>query len=360
MRNFITAFIAAMFLMCAGSGRLAANDVDEIQHLFNRVNNIHFIWQQRDFATLETWAREYREKKTPTQDGGWHIATFYHGFGQSFNERSSLERTRAVWNEVYKEWQKAYPQSPTPHIAHATTLLSEAWALRGGRYSHEVWSEDRTAHIERLRTAKEVLKKHKAIASHDQYYYAVSGDIGVALSETSKEFFGRLDEGIKRYPFYTGYYSRGARYLSPKWGGSAEAFSAWADYAVNQTRSTEGLSIYADLYRDFMHDDFAKDLLATSPKHREKIKQGIADMLQRHLTLSNLQTYRSLACALREPEEIEKLYAAARRLDPQSISPTPRSAAEFCSWPKEPVADLSVVAPPVPGAIPGVQKARTP
>jgi hypothetical protein len=120
------------------------------------------------------------------------------------------------------------------------------------------------------------------------------------------------------------------------------------------------MSLYAGLNRGYAGDDFVKALLASSENHREEIRQGIGETLKRYPTWDIIVETLPLVCALRDPDEVEKLFVVWRSLHNGNISPPPTDIRRFCRWPVEKTVDPSIFAPPVPGADPGVQKAKTP
>lgn len=340
----VAAFAIALVVMAEN---VWAQQVDDEEHQVRQISgNVHFMWQQRKFDQLETWAKEYRDGRKRFPSGGWYIYVFYTGFHLAFDDRETLPRARALWNAAFEEWKKAYPQSPTPYIANAVTLEREAWAIRGGGYASQVWAEDMEKFTSTLREARKSLVSHKKIASTDPYYYALMADIGVPLGEPKKEFFGRLAEGLKRTPDYIGYYYRAARYLSPSWGGDAREFVAWADHAAKVTSA----STYAGIFHDYRGEDFAKYLMFADADHREKLKRGMADAMERYPTLSVRRDMMHLACLMRDPEEVDKNFVAWRKMHRPSAPVEGTNPAEFCQWnkPRRNAGNDPAVLPPPP------------
>jgi hypothetical protein len=351
-----TSLFAVIYLVCAGAGSLAADESIMLQNLQGKV---HFIWQSRDFAQLEAAAKEFREKKTRWPSGGWRLPSFYGGFGLAFERKDMRQDARKLWVEAYTEWKKAYPQSATPHIANAKSLVAEAWSVRGSGPADEVWPEDMALFITRMKEASAALHKHRALLSSDPYYYMLAADIGIALRERQKDYFKRLEEGIAKHPDYLGYYYAGARYLSPQWGGNEKEFLAWIERSAERTRANYGMLVYTGIHVEHLPWPYAKEFLETS-SHREKLKQGIADTIVRYPTWGVATNMAYVACALREPAEVERVFNLWRSLNDGVLTTVSDDPAVYCGWPVAPPIDPAVLPPPVPGAEPGPQNARAP
>jgi hypothetical protein len=360
MFDRIAALLVIVGMTCGCPSSLAANETDDTAMAHNLQTQVHFLWQKREFAQIEAAVKEFKDNKTRWPSGGWRLPALYNGFKEAFAREDHRQIARVMWTEIYAEWQKAYPNSPTPHIANAQTLVAEAWSIRGTGFVQDVWPEDMAKFLARMKEAKEVLQKHKALVASDPYSYMLAADIGIALGERRREFFQRLEEGIKKYPDYGGLYYEGARYLSPQWGGNIHDFVTWIDRAGEQTRAFEGMVIYAGIHSNYLMWSYAKDLLAASEGHRAKMREGIADTLARYPSWPNVQAMMYTACDLREPDEVEKIFVVMRRLNHGALPTSSGDPAVVCSWPAEPVADPAVLAPPLPDTNPRVRKARTP
>jgi hypothetical protein len=356
VRSCVTTFMIMMHLACTSAESVAANESLMLQHLQGQV---HFIWQRKDFAQLEAGAKEFREKKTRWPSGGWRLPTFYGGFGLAFERQNLRQDARVMWNEVYAEWQKADPHSATPHIANAASLVAEAWSIRGSGPANEVWPQDMSLFVKRMKEASAALHKHKALASSDPYYYMLAADIGMALRERQKDYFKRLEEGIAKHPDYLGYYYAGARYLSPQWGGNEKDFLAWIDRSAERTRANYGMLVYTGIHAEHLPWPYAKAFLETA-SHREKLKQGIADTIVLYPTWHVAENMAYVACALREPVEVERVFDLMRSLNDGDLTTVSDDPAVYCRWPVAPPIDPAVLPPPVPGAESSPQKARAP
>ena len=339
---------------------LSAGEPDGEIAIDQMKQQVHFLWQQRDFAQLEAWATDFRDNKKLWPSGSPKLNAFYSGFGKSFTRKEYLAPMRTMWAQAYADWVKAYPNSPTPHIANAQTLHSEAWTYRGIGFARDVWGEDMKVFSQREKVAKIALLQHKAVASNDPYFYLLAAAIGRSVGEPRKEYFGRLEEGIKKHPDYNSIHYEAAIYLSPNWGGSAREFVAWADRSAARAKSIDGRAMYVRMYYEHRGEDFAKELMATSESHREKIRQGITANLAHYPTWTNVVKMLSMACALRDAKEAEKIHVVWRKLDNGNLPPEVSDVAKYCRWPAERVVDPAVKMPPAPGADPGVQKAKAP
>ena len=137
MRMLISALaLAAALLLMPAAGLAAELQESEIR------TRAHIAWQERKFAELDSWATEYRTKRSTTSDGTWHMLVFYQGLRMAFEGRNADEPVFAAWNDTFKAWTSANPNSPTPYVQNGWVLVRQAWEIRGNKVASEVWPED--------------------------------------------------------------------------------------------------------------------------------------------------------------------------------------------------------------------------
>ncbi len=153
-----------------------------------------------NYASLEAMAKKYREEKTLRNDGGWALDKFYFVF-DSYHEVNQVnpEQYQEKMERMLKEWQVAFPDSPTPQVALAGFYVGYAWYARGASYADKVEKENWKLFEERLLKAEAVLNASEKGKS-DPYYYQVAIRTGLGLGWPLEKVESYAMEGLKLAP----------------------------------------------------------------------------------------------------------------------------------------------------------------
>ncbi|MFZ6767270.1 hypothetical protein ACO0LM_09305 [Undibacterium sp. Di26W] len=196
------------------------------------------------------------------------------------------------------ELKAMYPNSPLGVLAEANYWSSYAWHARGHGYSSSVTPEGWRLFHERMEKAEQVLAENKAAGDVLPNWYElmleVKGALGRSEEDKSKIFY----EGAKKYPTYLPLYFQMANYIHPLWGGSWKAVDDLVTWSVNNTKDTEGQTLYARIYWSVGQSVVYRDNLFTvSLAKWPKMRAGFEDLMTRHPKSKwNLNNFAMFAC----------------------------------------------------------------
>jgi hypothetical protein len=330
MYRLIVKCVSALALAIPFSVGALADDI-ELANLRQTIENkVMLAVQSGDFDTLEKMAETYRASKTVIADGTTELEVFYDSTGWYFDLASEDEDIKR-WYDGITKWQAAYPKSPTAVMMHALTLYNHAWQIRGNSYADKVWKNDWANFQSKILEAKKVLEDSKATTSGDARWYSLMIAINGSMGEKKAVLLALAREGLNSRPTSLRIHTVLMNYLLPKWGGSRKLMHEWVDEAVALTRSTEGDIFYARLYwtvlGEFEKDEFNKMI------DWPRMKKAFDDLLERYPNIKNMEGSLRIACASRDPDEVQKRWALIARTAGPRLEPTVEPA-KYCRWPK--------------------------
>lgn len=251
---------------------------------------------EEDFEALTRMAREYRSSGGRTSSGIWALTIFHQAVGRPGGPST---RERGYWDELEgkaRRWAERYSAEPAAHICRAQLALSRAWAIRGRKYAKEVDPKDWNSFREAVEVAGRILMQQKQIASADPHWYAVMIEVAMLQSWDGNRFAELALEGLSKHPDYYPTYFSITRKLEPKWGGSGEAIESFANAAVDRTRGTEGMGMYARIYWYASSDQYGDDLFSQSKIDWPRMRSGIEDVLAHYPDQWNIQNFARFSC----------------------------------------------------------------
>jgi hypothetical protein len=319
--------------------------------------NAYGNWQMGNFDFLDKWADRLRDPELVTQNGLSYVAEFYSQF---LNGRflDGDEEYSAVWHAAYKKWVQRNPQSPVPHILHATHLRGRAWTVRGGGYVNSVAKRDMASFSILMGEARDVLLRCEVICSGDSYWYFLIFDIEASLGVDRQMAMGRLLDGIERFPKAHYLYTGAVNYLRPEWGGSVNEIQQWANFAARNTKADNGDELYARVFWAAAGRENLNNWHDYSKEHWSRLIAGMREVLAKYPTAHNYAGFVKVACRARNKDEVEKNW---RLMAQHTVPPgDPEiNAEEYCQWGKQAEVGRR---PNVPGYPPsdGTRKAKAP
>lgn len=267
------------------------------------------LFREGRFADIEAIADDYRAHGSRTSSGLWKIGLLHDGLDDDFMRG---ERDDAYWAGLrtkIQTWIDAFPRSPTPRILYATTLIKEAWAIRGGGWARDVRKEDWEPFQKHIAEARAYMLANKAIGSTDPQWYDTM--LGLARVDGSKpdDVEALVDEATFKYPDYYPIYFGTIGYLQPRWHGNLAAIEAFANLAVEKTHDIEGDSMYARIYWFASQLEYGERLFQDTQATWPKMKRGIIDVLKRYPDPWNINNFAHFACIAGDRDTTARLTA---------------------------------------------------
>lgn len=227
-------------------------------------------------------------------DGRLRLTALGQGFRSAFNNEKDWSKSLARVEEL----KKKFPNKPFVALAEVEYWEAYAWNARGGGYASSVTQEGWKLFHERLMRAEKVLIDTKPYSANLPVWYSAMVNIQSLLNRPEDQRDKVLMEGIKRYPTYYPIYFGMLEHLTPKWGGSWDTVDNMIVWSVEQTKATEGNSMYARLYWVASGglpegESLFKDTHASWPK----MKRGFEDLMTHHPKSKwNLNNFAMFSC----------------------------------------------------------------
>lgn len=189
-------------------------------------------------SSYELAHQALREKKFTELDNA--LSMLQAAYESDTNNESQLRRALGWleiadpdWEPLFNEWVKHYPQSYVAHLARARYhyAMADAW----GKHREANNSPPKQIELARshLATAYEYLGSATKLTAKPitAYQYMINSANLMLNREVSFEV---LQRAIKTDPYATGPYEAYVALLSPHWGGSFDAMTAFASRIDSQ------------------------------------------------------------------------------------------------------------------------------
>jgi hypothetical protein len=320
-------FILVLLLPCLGFGVTPPtvapafpSDLPDIasfdsDHAHMLVGHATRLMQADNFAAIEAQAAALRATPYPAfRDGSPALAAFYDGLTPYFGRAENVWRN---WQERYRRWEAAFPDSPTRPVAEAVAFAYYAWDARGGGFAHTVAPGDFSEFDKRIARARALLEAAPGDCPHRASTLLL---VALAQSWSRETYDSTFSTALSRHPDYLPLYERKAIHLLPRWHGEEGELAAWA---AAQT-GPEGL--YARIVFHTVGYVPSENLFAANAFSWERFAASADLLLARHPDSPQLLI--RLAAVARQADKPEAARAALLRL-PENYRPSSGQVADL-------------------------------
>jgi len=265
--------------------------------------------RSEQFVKLEALVEMYRTSKSRTSSGLWHLTLFHIGVRQAFDANRGGETYWQSAKRRAEKWVAAFPNSPTAQLAYATMMYNYGLSFTANVPYSMVAPKDKLNMGFFVRDARLYLEKNKAVAAQDPRWYELM--IGVARLESwpAEDLLKLMSEGLQREPQFYQTYFAAIDYFAGFRGAGVAAIDRIARFAVDSTRQTEGLGMYARAYWYASQTVFGDRLFLDSMVDWPTMKKGIDDVLKRYPDNWNLNNFAKFACLAQDKAKTAELLA---------------------------------------------------
>ncbi len=197
------------------------------------------------YAEIEQRMAQYRRTRAEFLDGKSELSAFYDGLADG-----EENGTEAQWLQIEKrllDWRKKHPESVTAKIAVAMTYYQGAHLARGAEYSDKVKAEQWELMEKRLKLSAQALTAAIPVKDKCPGFYLAAQRMLFLKGVDRDNFDSITQEGLKKYPQFTGFHVNTANYLMDRWYGQHGDWQAYATAAANKLGGNEGDILYARL-----------------------------------------------------------------------------------------------------------------
>lgn len=250
-----------------------------------------YFWHNE--TSLDGIASAWMKPECVWDDGRPMLAALDEGYGDAYDGQPDWSVSLSRVNEL----KKKFPGKAFVALAEADYWVNYAWSARGGGFASSVTPYGWQLFRERLEKAEKVLNDTRSYAAQMPGWYDDMITVQSALGRPIEERDNTFMEGARKFRTYYPIYFTMLDFLKPKWGGSWDAVDKLVEWSVDNTKETEGNSMYARLYWnasvEFPFDGLFKHTRVSWPK----MKQGFDDLMARHPRSKwNLNNYARFAC----------------------------------------------------------------
>lgn len=203
--------------------------------------------REQGFEELDELAKNLQGAGAVTTNGHSALGELYVALGDDWLGRTKTPEQWASVEEILHRWVAAIPQSPVAGITLAIVYQTRAWQARGTGYAHtvspEAWQEFRLWQDK----ARKQLAACREWCQADAQWYVMRMSVLSSRDETA-EFVQAFAEGARAFPRHQPLYMVMAAGLTPRWGGSVEAFDHFARQVAEQQPFGERDLVYARVY----------------------------------------------------------------------------------------------------------------
>jgi hypothetical protein len=292
-------------------GLLASQPADatEIRDRHAMDASVAAAFADKDFSRLDAMADEFRRSKSRTSSGLWLLTLFYASLRAAIAPHTASDDGWTEAEHGLEQWAKAFPSSPTAHIAYGLALTEHGWFFRGNGYANDVPPDAWVPFRKYIARARDYLVAHKAEARIDPCWYETMLDIANAQGWNEEEFRRLLGEALRAEPDFYATYFAAVEYLLPKWHGDVTEVEKFASEAVLATRDIEGTAMYARIYWYASQRQFGNSIFNDSAVVWPKMKAAFDDVIKRYPDAWNTNNYARFACLAKDRSTATQLFA---------------------------------------------------
>ncbi|MBV8971225.1 MAG: hypothetical protein JO290_02920 [Sphingomonadaceae bacterium] len=285
----------------------------------------------RDFAGLDTLAREYRTTKSRDINGEENLHLFYRWLVHDLIAMTSCDGCDDKGTDFVHAWLARSPKDVVATITLGKIEVLHAFAVRGRGYADavppEVWPRVRELNGQ----AYQALMDAKSFASLDPEWYSTYLEAALIQQPPEAEVRATFNEGAKKFPGYLPIYESMTTYLLPEWNGDWKAVDALAR-AASSGPQDGNLGMYARIYRLIgRHCSCGRPLRTQTEIDWSLMKRSMRAWADRYPSEWNMVSFMRLSCD--SDDYIEAQYFIGRRIALQTEAGQVVSGVTACGVP---------------------------
>jgi Domain of unknown function (DUF4034) len=169
-------------------------------------------------------------------------------YANAFNTRLANPPDWDAVGQKIQRWRSDRPYSRAAAITEAIYWEQYAWNARGNGYASTVTDEGWSLFNERLKKAETALNESRSLASESPLWRATFLEVGNGLNWPKPRLLQEFADGVAKDRTFLPFYTKMARFLSPKWGGDWRLVDEFVKQAVKDTQGDLSSSMYARIY----------------------------------------------------------------------------------------------------------------
>ncbi len=314
--HIIAVVISVLIISLLNGSQSYANEVQQRKQV--RQLALSLLARQLSPAEIEQRTRPFWEQQARTGSGIWKLSSLHWSLRLEFNNivRHGSSQELRQTESILQQWIKAYPESPTAHLAYAQLLLAQdKHTLR-----HALIPRNLRQWLPGSYRAQAYWQTNKRITSQSPYGYELMLQLADYQGWSQQDYEQLLDQAIQRFPYYYPLYFRSMDYYrsisrSPltlwgiKLGGDKrrQLLEQLQSKAYAATQEKDQYGIYARLYwYAWQSNYFGRQ--ANWQVDWPKMSQGIDAVLAQYPNQWNIQHFAKFACDIGDMQKTSELW----------------------------------------------------
>ncbi|HWY23310.1 MAG TPA: hypothetical protein VNX47_00230 [Nevskia sp.] len=252
---------------------------------------------QRDLASFDRLAGEYRDSREETPAGFSKLSLLYNGIEDIADDPRDPAWTRARVDA--DAWLLAHADSPSAVIIAAEVLVKKAWAVRGHGMGDTVAADQFERFDTLVEEARRTLDEHQAAGEKDPEWFALRISVANWQGDDRHRIMSMALRAAAREPNYLPIHYAAMSAMQPKWGGSTALSREYLDAALPLSAPRQGRQLYARVYLYMLRHagDYAARELEASGAQWPDLKASMQQIVAAYPDAWNANSSRILACA---------------------------------------------------------------
>jgi hypothetical protein len=217
-------------------------ETPQVKEINDISNQVATLFAAKDYDKIDMLAVQFLASKEQFARGGWKLDAVYVGL--CFPQEAS----NAEWeNHIadIRTWIRAKPDSITPRVALADTLIAYAQKARGNGWANSVTEDGARLFSQRLSQASQVLSDAARIKDKCPEYWSAIMTVAMGMGLDKTRYTSIFNHAITNYPDYQQFYATRAQYLLPRWFGSEGEWENDLTISANKIGGEDGDMLYA-------------------------------------------------------------------------------------------------------------------
>lgn len=268
---------------------------------------IQKLLEEKQFDKLDSIAEDIRKNRKVLDDGWTELGFFYKNLVDDYG--SEKEIVRLI--NVFEEWEKAYPKSPTPLVALSKLYRSYAWAARGSGWASSVSKEKWDLVYERTKKAYEYVNNEIAEKDIRSYLEKIENIRVLGGTDVKKKAYEVLDKSISIDPDYDPPYAAMANLLLERWYGDNRY--EMINFVKKYSEKRKGIggsilyiSTLLSISSNFEPINYLNDMGVPWPEMEQKIKSVLNSQPDNKFILNAYWYFAGMALDFDRAEELRR------------------------------------------------------
>jgi hypothetical protein len=245
-----------------------------------------------DVGGFDALATSFRASRERTASGSWKLGLAYLSVDQDWFPPADPRWEKL--ERAAREWLAAHPDSPTAVVIDARILRAHAWAFHDGADG-----DNNPRYRQLIEEARRVLDQHPQARDQDPQWDTLRIAIAREQGAGTDQILSMAQAALRREAYYYPLHEAVTNKLMPRWGGSRQALTQYAQMALAHSSGQEGDQAYARIYYYMVRSNRDGDPgveMSEMGVQWPLLEQGLTDLVKAYPSAFNRDVQRAITC----------------------------------------------------------------